>query len=244
MEKIKIIRLEETDSTNRYLHDYKGEEGELMTVVTTRFQTSGKGQGSNMWESERDKNLTVSIKIHPKRLSVTNQYLLIEAIALAIHQTLSNYTTGVTIKWPNDIYVGDKKISGTLSECSFSGIFIDDCILGSGINVNQEIFVSNAPNPVSLKLITGNDYSLDIILSETLNNLEKFISMIDNGEYNQLHSLYLSRLYRRQGFYPYRDNGVEFMARIVEVKPNGILVLEREDGSRHGYAFKEVSFVI
>lgn len=242
MQKIKTIQLEETDSTNRYLHDYSGEEGELMTIVTTRYQSAGKGQGSNSWESERGKNLLVSIKVRPNGLPIERQYVLLEAMALAIRNVIASYAPNTTIKWPNDIYVGDRKISGTLSECSFSGKYIDDCILGSGINVNQEIFLSDAPNPISLKQITGVDTDPDDILADIIEQLEQYLFAIDSGNYMLVHSLYHTYLYRRQGFHLYEDKDGVFNAKIVDVRPNGYLELEREDGNRSLYAFKEVHF--
>jgi len=242
MKKLKIIRLEETDSTNRYLHDYRGEEGELMTIVISRYQTAGKGQGSNAWESERGKNLLMSVKLRPIALPIERQYVLIEAIALAIRDVIARYAPNATIKWPNDIYVGDRKISGTLSECSFSGKYIDDCILGSGINVNQDHFLSDAPNPISLTQITGEEHDLDEILTSIVGQLEQYLHAIDSGNYSLVHSVYLSHLYRRQGFHSYSDGDGSFQAKVVEVQPNGYLVLERTDGTRHSYAFKEVRF--
>lgn len=242
MEKLKIIRLEETDSTNRFLHDYRGEEGELITIVTSRYQTAGKGQGSNSWESERGKNLLMSVKLRPVALPIERQYVLLEAIALAIRDAIAQYAADTTIKWPNDIYVGDRKISGTLSECSFSGKYIDDCILGSGINVNQEIFRSDAPNPISLKQITGVEIDPDEILADIVEKLEQYLYAIDSGNYSLVHTLYLANLYRRKGFHPYSDAYGSFIAKVVEVQPNGYLVLEREDGTRQSYAFKEVRF--
>lgn len=253
MDRIKIISLEAIDSTNSYLHDYRGEEGELMTIVTARFQTAGRGQGRNSWESERDKNLLMSIKVRPVGLPIERQYVMLEAMALAIRKVVEDYVvretvTGnadnVTIKWPNDIYVGDRKISGTLSECSFSGKFIDDCILGSGINVNQEVFLSDAPNPISLKQIVGKDLDPNEVLSAVIGQLEQYLHAIDSGNYSLVHTLYLSHLYRRQGYHPYRDKDGCFLAKIVDVQPNGLLSLERSDGSLSVYAFKDVEFLL
>lgn len=243
MDKIKIIKLDTIDSTNRYLHDYSGEEGEEMTIVTTSFQTAGKGQGSNTWESERGKNVTMSIKVHPTRLLVADQYVLLEAIALAIRDEIANYVDGVTIKWPNDIYVGDSKISGTLSECSFSGKFIDECILGSGINVNQDHFLSDAPNPVSMKQITGICYNLDQLVEGICLRFQHYMSLVNAGSYSTIHGCYLNYLYRRLGYHHYEDSYDKFWAKIVDVKPSGLLLLEAQDGSQRTYAFKEVRFI-
>lgn len=244
MNKVKIIELETIDSTNRYLHDYSEEEGEELTIVTTDFQTAGRGQGNNAWESERDRNITMSIKVRPRHLNVTDQYVMLEAIALAIRDEIANYVDNVTIKWPNDIYVGDRKISGTLSECSFSGMLIDECIIGSGINVNQETFLSDAPNPVSLRQITGATYNLHELTISVAERFRHYLSFVNDGKYSFIHNSYLSHLYRRSGFFSYEDADGEFCARIVEVKPNGILLLELKDGSRRTYAFKEVKFIL
>ena len=153
MEDIKIIKVDETSSTNVLMREYSGEEGRLMTVGVAAFQSAGRGQGENKWESERGKNLTFSIKVYPVALPVMRQYVMLEAESLAIRDALAGYVDDITIKWPNDIYWRDKKISGTLSECTISGSHVGSCILGTGINLNQREFVSDAPNPVSLSQI-------------------------------------------------------------------------------------------
>ncbi|MBQ1701681.1 MAG: biotin--[Prevotella sp.] len=132
-----LIRLEETDSTNRYLHDYHPVEGETMTVVVAKHQTAGKGCGSNVWESENGKNLLLSILVHPVMLPVAKQFLLSMAGALAVKDVLDKYTKDITLKWPNDVYWKDRKICGTLIETSLGGGRMKDCIFGIGLNVNQ-----------------------------------------------------------------------------------------------------------
>lgn len=241
MERIVTIRLDETDSTNRYLRDYRGEEGELMTVVTARYQTAGRGQGANKWESERGKNLTFSVKVRPKSLPAGRQYVLTEAMALAIRSAVAKRTGEATIKWPNDIYVGDMKISGTLSECSIVGTNIGDCILGSGINVNQERFFGDAPNPTSLRLITRRSHDPEDILADIIGQMERYMAAIDSGDHDGIRTEYHAHLYRREGFHPYSDANGRFTARIVEVLPDGRIVMEREDGSRNTYSFKEIT---
>ena len=160
MERIKRIFVAETDSTNRWLGNYRGEEGSVMTVVCADYQTAGRGQGTNQWESERGKNLLASMLIHPKGVPVARQFVLLEAAALAIMKALAHYADGFCIKWPNDIYYHDRKISGTLSECAVGSEGIKRCIIGTGINVNQTEFVSDAPNPVSLRQIFGKETSV------------------------------------------------------------------------------------
>ena len=101
---IKIIKLKETESTNSYLRQYTPKEGEDLTVVTTEFQTAGRGQGKNTWESNKGENLLFSILCHPKNVLAKRQFILSQAIALAVRDALSMYINDIEIKWPNDIY--------------------------------------------------------------------------------------------------------------------------------------------
>lgn len=244
MEDIKIIKVDETSSTNDLMREYSGEEGLIMTVGVATFQSAGRGQGENKWESERGKNLTFSIKVYPVGVPVVRQYVMLEAESLAIRDAVAEYVDGVTIKWPNDIYWRDKKISGTLSECTISGSHVGSCILGTGININQRKFVGDAPNPVSLAQILGRDVDSDKVLDVLLRRFEIYLSMVNEGRYDEIASLYSASLYRRSGRYSYSDAGGDFMAELECIEPDGHLVLRRDDGSLSRYAFKEVKYVI
>lgn len=242
MIKVKQLFVDETDSTNRLLREYKGEQG-LMTVVSADFQTAGRGQGSNSWESERGMNLLCSILLHPTNVPPARQFVLLEAAALAIRKTLCLYSPYFSIKWPNDIYYKDSKISGTLSECVIASSGIKNCIIGIGININQQRFVSDAPNPISLYHIIGRTTSRDEVLSQLLVAMEEYMGIAAEGRFDDIHNEYSQALYRCNGMHRYRDNSGEFMARIETVKPNGHLILYKEDGTLGEYAFKEVSFI-
>lgn len=269
LEKIKIIELEEVDSTNRFLHDYDGEEGELMTVAVARRQSAGRGQGENSWESEDGKNLTFSVKCRPVGVPANSQYVLLEAMALAVRETLAKEVEtvrswsmledydfmfgrsvasgtdcrGFTIKWPNDIYWDDLKISGTLSECEVSSKGVRSCIIGTGINVNQREFLSDAPNPISLSQIMRRNIPLKRVFSGVLDGFAGYLAMVNAGEYDELKREYMSVLYRRNGSYGYRDAEGDFYARIEDVDRNGHLLLRRDDGRLSEYEFKEVKFI-
>ena len=154
--KKRYIYIEEVDSTNHFLRDYQP-QGEEMTIVYTDYQTAGRGQGTNRWESEQGKNITFSILTHPREVPVTKQFVLSMAGGMAVKDALDIYATGFSVKWPNDIYWHDKKISGTLIETSVSGKCINDCIFGVGVNINQQRFMSDAPNPISLFQILGRE---------------------------------------------------------------------------------------
>lgn len=177
-------------------------------------------------------------------MPLRSQFLISEAIALALHDVLSNYTSDIKIKWPNDIYWKDKKISGTIIENYLSQNHIRDCIIGTGINVNQKVFHSDAPNPVSLAQILGKDVDKDKLLREVVDAFSLYLNDLRNGNYDKIVGLYTSFLYRGHGFFKYRDNDGEFDAALVEVEDDGHLILRDKDGRIRSYAFKEVEFVV
>ena len=242
-ERLPIIHLSSVDSTNNYLMAYKPREGETMTVVYADEQTAGRGQGSNHWESEPGKNLTFSVLVHPTMVPVMRQFLLSEAGALALWDVLGQYlgADDVKMKWPNDIYWKDKKISGTLIETRLGGGHVKDCVYGIGIDVNQEKFVSDAPNPVSMKQILDHDVDLKELLNKIIDSFKKYYAAIENGEYAAISELYRSGLYRAHGFHRYKDKDGEFEAAIVEVEDSGNLILRDREGCIRSYAFKEVA---
>ena len=242
--RIHRIQLDETDSTNSYIRELAAPENDDMLVVTTDYQSAGRGQGSNHWESERGKNLLCSIMVCPTAIKPTRQFLLSEAGALAVAEVLDNYTDGISLKWPNDIYWHDKKICGTLIETSMATGKLRTCVFGIGLNINQHVFHSDAPNPVSLWQIRGCETDREAVLVHILQVLQKYLFMLYNGEEEKVSSLYHSRLYRREGFFPYLDSNELFMAEIVGVADEGPITLCDTEGKQRSYAFKEVQFVI
>ena len=247
---MEIIKLSDISSTNDYL---LGLDTEEEVCVRTDYQSAGKGMGTNTWESEAGKNLLFSILVHPVWLSVTEQYLLSMAEALAIHDALTEFlelTMGVetikklTIKWPNDIYWEDKKLSGTRIDGNIKGGVLQDFVIGTGINVNQQRFFSDAPNPVSLYQITGKEYDNDEILNKILEHFAKYQDALKQGDKEKVVREYHERLYRRTGIHRYEDGNGTFDAEIVKVNTNGIITLRRTDGTLSDYEFKEVRFVI
>lgn len=242
---IKIIRLDETDSTNRFLHDYVPEEGEDIVVAVAGHQTAGRGQGNNSWESEPGKNLLFSILAHPTYVIPSRQFIISMATALALRDVLTQEAgKGISIKWPNDIYWHDKKISGTLIETAVCRQGIKRCIIGIGININQEVFHSDAPNPVSLRNITGHDTERESILQAIINRFCFYMGMVERGESAAIISLYHKALYRKEGFHAYCDSNGMFDAEIKDIEENGRLLLRDRNGRLRGYFFKEVKFII
>lgn len=228
-----IIHIDETDSTNRWIK----ENGSGDMVVVADYQTAGRGCGTNKWESERGKNLLFSILIHPVEVHVMRQFHISMAISMAIFDALEQYIGDVSIKWPNDIYWRNGKLGGILIENRLQGGCIKDCIIGIGLNVNQEQFFSDAPNPVSLKQIHAEDTDREQLLRDILARFEQYMTQ-------DVKARYLSRLYRRKGFHPYADCNGAFMAEIVDVEDDGHLLLRDDNGQERRYAFKEVTFII
>lgn len=241
------IHLEETKSTNSWLLEQltKGVTLADETVVWTTRQTAGRGQVGNSWEAEPNKNISFSVLLRPAFLAPRHQFVLSEMTALAVADSIPDSV----IKWPNDIYVGDEKICGMLIENQLMGNSMSYSVLGIGINVNQERWVGNAPNPTSMKLITGQEYNPEQVLQQVVERLHYYYMQLKNdaiGIRGLIHDRFQQRLYRAKGLYPYVDaqTGELFQARIKEVEPIGLLHLQPETGEERIYSFKEVKFVL
>ena len=245
---IALERVKETTSTNDYLARLcKGNKAKEFYTVMAESQTNGKGQRGNTWESESGKNLTFSIVLYPTALEAKKQFCLSMLAALACHEALGNYTDGFSIKWPNDIYWKDKKIGGILIENELEGKYITQSIIGIGLNVNQEAFHSDAPNPVSLKQIIGAEIDLRELMMKVVHGIIGGYRQLEaNFDFTQqaIGTLYRKHLYRHAGWFPYRDAQGEFLAEYQQVEPDGHLILKDEQGALRRYAFKEVSFVL
>lgn len=251
-----IDYLEETESTNSWLRSRVEEfSSEDIVVVRSDYQTAGRGCGTNSWESERGKNLLLSLLLQPKGVRAADQFILSMANALALRDTLASLVGGddVKIKWPNDIYWKDLKICGTLIETTLQGQYIKDCIIGTGINVNQREFVSDAPNPVSLWQILGHEVDCQEVLQMVLDNVVKYLEMVGAGpvparetaQWEIIRSLYRCHLYRRDETWPYRfvDGSVKD-CKLLNVTDDGHLELLHGEGEVYRLAFKEVQFII
>ncbi len=243
-----IIRLTETTSTNTYaaklLMTEKPAEG---TIIFSVSQTEGRGQQGNIWESECGKNLTVSVILYPYFLKPEKQFALNKFVSLAVLDFVKLHipvNISPKIKWPNDIYVGNKKIAGILIENSIAGNSFEYVIIGIGININQEKFSSNAPNPVSLKLITGKEYDIENCLKELCVSLNKRYDQMQENFCSTLDSDYLKNNYRYNVFSKFRKNDSLIYAKISGISDFGKLQLQDKDGKFSEYAFKEIEYII
>ena len=150
----------------------------------------------------------------------------------------------IRIKWPNDIFWKDKKIAGMLIENDVQGKYIQNSIIGIGININQQGFSEDLPNPVSLRQITGTDNDIDNIADIFVREFFLLYREFQDGMSTQIEDEYMLDLYRVNDYYWFEDKDGSFKAKIKEVMPSGHLVLETMDeGDLRQYAFKEVSFI-
>ena len=249
MKNIKWHRSDSIGSTNTYLRELNGGDPSYdYEVAVATFQTAGRGQKGNSWESEAGKNLLFSILAHPSNLKVQEQFYISQAIALAVSDSVMaaigpNYAADVSVKWSNDVYWKDFKMAGILIENTLQGSSILDTVVGVGLDVNQEVFVSDAPNPISLKNITGREFDLETLLNDII---ARFIGYIEKTAEDRpmVDALYKSRLYRRKGFHRFRDEKGEFRARIEGICPDGCLMLLTDNGEHRVYEFKQVQFIL
>lgn len=239
-----IVRLETTDSTNNWVSLHE-EELESPSLVYCIDQTSGRGQRGNSWESEPGKNITASLIFHPENFPATRQFEISEAVALGLTEFLRTAGIDARIKWPNDIYVGDKKICGILVEHVVTGKNISRTIAGFGINLNQTEFHSDAPNPVSLKQLTGKTYDLKTAIDAVVYHLERYLYFLVS--YQPIHGRFMQLLWRNdRKFYKFHDKKRDevILARILEVGTDGVLSLMTRDLEQRDYYFKEVEFLL
>lgn len=240
----KVIWLDEVNSTNEYSTSFTKDSKAHGIVVAAKNQTQGRGQRGNEWESKPGENLLFSIVLKPTFLPVSKQFLLSKITALAVVDFLSDYKAGFTIKWPNDIYIDNRKIAGILIENSFHSENLDTTIVGIGININQSEFSDDLPNPTSLFCETGKRNALGNMLTQFCKLYQEYYSALLRNEVSPISARYFEKLYRRASYGNYTANGQTFRAKIIGVKDTGELVLETESGQLKEFAFKEVSFVI
>lgn len=239
-----IIRLVTTDSTNNYANSQiREKEVPEGTVFLTYEQTAGRGQLKNFWESEPGENLTFSIVIYPDFLEIRHQFMLSKVVVLGIYKALSKYVDHLKVKWPNDIYVGNQKLGGILIENSIMYGLLKSSVIGVGLNINQTVFKSSAPNPVSLQNLTNKHYDCEAILAEVLSGINWYYYLLRSGEEEKIDKEYIAQLYRLNETCKYRSEEEVFEGEIIGVNEIGQLLIRRSDGKILDFHFKEVEFL-
>jgi len=244
---MQLIKLDATASTNNYLKVLAREKSlDDFTVVMTDAQTQGRGQKGNAWISERGKNLTVSVLKRFKSLGVHQGFALNCLVSLAIGKVLMELSIpNVTVKWPNDIMSGNKKLCGILIENTLQGQFITQSIIGFGLNVNQTFF-ADLPNATSLKIASGKDFDLQEVLDRIMGRLKNDLNFegIGTVEYSNIFQAYESSLFRLNVLSNFTSgDGEGFKGTIKGIASDGRLVVEKENDKLRKFDFKEIQFV-
>jgi len=228
-----IIRLESVDSTNKYaLELIKENQVFEGTVIMAQNQFAGKGQRNNEWQSETGKNITLSIVLFPKNLKAENQFYLTQFASLALNELIETSlgdAENCRIKWPNDIYYGDKKLAGVLIENTLRNNFIHNTVVGIGLNVNQVNFDSSLLNATSLTNIKGKTIDIEALCNNLFSLLEKYYLMLNKGV--SLKEVYLKKLYKFNTIANYTFKCEVIEAIIKDVAEDGKLILQETKGN-------------
>lgn len=244
----RIVPFDEVTSTNDVamaLPDLYGHG----SILTARRQTAGRGQRGNRWSSNPDENLMFSLVLEPEHILVEQQFRVSEMAALAASDAVRAVTGGAVncvVKWPNDLYVGDRKIGGILIEHTLHSEWLSRSVVGIGINVRQREFDTALPNPTSI----ANQLPPDSPVPTPDQVLAAFCTAFAT-RYTQdevfLHADFMTRLWRGDGKpYRYRDaaSGEFFEASIAGVdRHTGELALRLAGGGQRRYWFKEVEAI-
>ena len=237
-----IYYIEHTTSTNDEIRNPKYGH---MDVVWAEYQSAGRGQRGHSWHSTEGQNITFSLLLTPTFLPVTEQFLLSEIVALSLVRTLAEYGIECRIKWTNDIYAKDNKIVGILIEHALAGDCLARTIVGIGLNVNQESFPSDLPNPTSMFVERGVKFDRREVLERIVAHLEELYRELEAGNKEMIERLYVDTMYHLGEPHTYAyPNGERFTATIRGVRHSGELCLEHDDGVVREYAFKEVEFTL
>lgn len=240
-----LVELERVDSTNNFamkmVQEQRAGEG---TVVWAKEQLSGKGQRGSSWHSKPGENLTFSIIYFPSFLAAEKQFMLSKAVSLALADLVETVSGKQSfIKWPNDIYAEEKKLAGILIENTLRDKNISSAVIGIGLNVNQTEFPANLPDPSSLKLITGKDHDLKLLLGELCCFAEARYLQLKAGRTDSIDEDYTEKLYRLNTWSRFSSQGKVFNGKITGTTAMGKLRIEKESGGTAEFDFKEITFL-
>lgn len=236
-----IIRLTKVDSTNNFAANLilsgLGKQG---TVILADEQSAGKGQRGNIWSAETGRNLLSTFLFYPDNLSVQNQVVLTWAMSLSAWETLAKINIEATIKWPNDILVGGKKIAGMLIENQLQGKEISVSIIGLGLNINQSNFQELAATSIINEL--GVEFEIDYFLELLIMEMNRNFELIQRSDFSTLKRKYSEHLFRLNVESTYSDLNGEFTGKILGVNEQGQLLVFR-NGSVVDYGIKEIKYL-
>ncbi len=240
-----FVTLKEVDSTNTFLKLMlaKSEPVPEGTVIMAEDQVAGRGQQQNKWYSAKGESLTFSLVLYPTFLPLKDQFLLTSAVSVGIHEALHPMIGDqLKMKWPNDVYVGDKKLGGVLIENQVQGSKIKSSVIGIGLNINQVSFPDWVPNATSLKQILHTDYDIKYILLQICSHIERWYIKLMNGEVSQIQNAYRQALYWLDEPHRFKAGQQVFEGVIKGTDAAGCLQVAH-GGQLHTYNLKEIEFL-
>ncbi len=238
----KLLEVESCTSTNDLLRETveKSFQAEGY-VLFTSYQTAGRGQIGTKWHSYPGDSLTFSLWLQPKFLHPARQFLLNMAISNALMQFMQQQVSEKSqIKWPNDLYIGNKKSGGILIENMITQHQISGSIVGIGINLNQTSFPPELPNPVSWKQVTGLSYSPKTVLTQLFPYLDAWYHLLRSGAEQKIKSFYLQYLLGYNTLQSFEDKTGKFQGIIQGIDEAGRLIIAKESGEACVYQIKEI----
>lgn len=241
-----LIVLPEVDSTNSYAQNLlKSSRPSNGTVILAEKQSDGRGQRGTSWIAEPGQNITLSIILYPKSLSINKQFYLSRITALAVLEFCRNITEikNFRIKWPNDIYFEKQKVAGILIENGLRGNLLSYSITGIGLNLNQSSF-GDLINATSLALITGKTFVLKEAVKSLLQHFEKRYLQLHSNKFQQIESDYLNELVGLNEILSFNDNHGNFDGTIKGVTEEGKLIVYSTERGKKEYDLKEIKFIL
>ena len=237
---MEILRYDSLSSTNAVLLEMSKKSAKSWTAIWTSDQTQGKGYAGNVWTSEKNKNIAVSLLII-NNLNYSELIYFNEWVCNCICELLENYSNEVFVKWPNDIIIKNKKVCGVLIETYKSDNQMN-IIIGIGLNVNQEDY-SHLPKAGSIFTQTGNKLDLEEILSDLLTKLESSYDFIQNKDWNSIIETYNSNLFRKNKVSAFQSENQIFNGIIQEVNELGLLKVKLENNEFKEFKHKEIELL-
>ena len=240
MDKHNIIKLSDVDSTNNYALSLK--ESKVFKeglVIISDFQTKGRGQRGNNWESEKGKNLIISVVIE-LNISIEKQFDISKIASFSVMDCLLSLGIESKIKWPNDIFIDKHKIAGILIQNVISSNIITHSVIGIGLNVNQLIFDDYTPKATSLKLELSQNFVLEEIQSKLLNSMQNRIKDYRSGADTEVE--YLNALFQKDKVSVFAKKSQKFNGIIRGVTDRGLLIIEAENSIKN-FDLKEIKML-
>lgn len=247
MMKFETVYFPVLKSTNQYMSDLLSAGQEIDGLcVRAGFQEAGKGQAENSWHSEKDKNLLISLGFDFSFLQAAKQFFITQLASVACLQVLRTFLpeAKLTVKWPNDLFVGDKKIGGMLISNTIDGQNLQRTIIGLGINLNQTCFPETIGNPVSVMQLTGKQLDVGIFQQKLLDSFAAHLVCLKTEEGQKvLEKNYLGQLYAFDEFRLYDVNGQKKRLKITGIGEFGYLLTADEQGKTWQFDMKEIGFL-